>query len=88
MTGPLPDFRHAEELLTRMGETTREIRAVLTELEAAVADDLAGWPPEVAQRYQAARRDWDEAVRRMPECLDRARQAVWEIADEDSDRGR
>ncbi|MFF0147704.1 uncharacterized protein YukE [Amycolatopsis sulphurea] len=87
MSDELSDFRRADEILTRMGETTRGIRALLTELESAVEGELGGWPPEVVARYRAARRDWDGAVRRMPECLDRARQAVWEIADEDADRG-
>ncbi|MBB4688440.1 WXG100 family type VII secretion target [Amycolatopsis jiangsuensis] len=71
-----------------MDETTSGIRAVLAELESAVERELPGWPAEMKARYRTARREWDEAVRRMPECLDRARQAVREIAGEEPDRGR
>lgn len=63
-----------------MGKTTGGLRAVMAELESTVEQELAGWPPEAAARYRAAKREWTAALDRMPECLDRARDAFEEIA--------
>ncbi|GAA3571488.1 hypothetical protein GCM10022222_64490 [Amycolatopsis ultiminotia] len=86
MTGGRADLRRADEVLSRVGTTTSAIRAVLTELEATVEQELPGWPSAAKERYWVAKCEWNAAVRRMPECLDRARQAVDEIAAEEPDR--
>jgi uncharacterized protein YukE len=74
------DFSHADDILDRMGETTGGLRAVMAELESTVEQDVAGWPPEAQARYSAAKQEWTAALARMPECLDRARDAFEEIA--------
>ncbi|WP_326566084.1 hypothetical protein VSH64_29930 [Amycolatopsis rhabdoformis] len=74
------DFTDADEILDRMGKTTGGIRAVLAELESTVERDMAGWTPEAQARYWAAKQAWTEAVARMPECVERAREAFREIA--------
>ncbi|MEV6897315.1 hypothetical protein [Amycolatopsis sp. NPDC051372] len=74
------DFTDADEILDRMGRTTGGIRAVLAELESTVERNLAGWTPEAQARYWAAKQAWTEAVGRMPDCVERAREAFREIA--------
>ncbi|WP_329067243.1 WXG100 family type VII secretion target [Amycolatopsis sp. NBC_01480] len=81
MTGGGSDFSHADDILDRMGATTGGLRAVMAELESTVEQDLAAWPAEARARYNAAKQEWTEALARMPECLDRARDAFEEIAD-------
>ncbi|SEO63133.1 WXG100 family type VII secretion target [Amycolatopsis saalfeldensis] len=80
MTGAGSDFSHADDILDRMGATTGGLRAVMAELESTVEQDLAAWPAEAQARYRAAKQEWTEALARMPQCLDRARDAFEEIA--------
>ncbi|WP_033293732.1 WXG100 family type VII secretion target [Amycolatopsis jejuensis] len=82
-----PDFRQADEILGRIRETTSDIGAVLAELESTVEPDVEHWPADAKARYRAAKHEWTAAVHRMPECLERARQAFCDIAAEESDRG-
>jgi uncharacterized protein YukE len=81
MTAGPSDFSHADDILDRMGATTGGLRALMAELESTVEQDLAAWPAEAQARYNAAKQEWTEALARMPECLDRARDAFEEIAD-------
>ncbi|QRP47158.1 WXG100 family type VII secretion target [Amycolatopsis sp. FDAARGOS 1241] len=74
------DFTEADEILDRVGKTTGGIRAVLTQLESTVEQDVAGWTPEAQARYWAAKRVWTAALERMPDCVERARDAFREIS--------
>ena len=74
------DCRLADLVLDRMAAITGELGELLAELEADVEPGLAGWTGEAREEYLRAKRDWGRAVERMPECLERAREAFDELA--------
>ena len=78
MTGS--DLTHADVVLDRVGSVTGGIRALLEELASAVEPQLDGWTGSARAEYLEAKRAWELAAGRMPECLDRARDAFGEIA--------
>jgi uncharacterized protein YukE len=81
------DFTFTDLVLDRMGSVTGELGELLAELEASVEPELAGWTGEAKEQYLLAKRDWARAAERMPECLDRAREAFGELARGDDDLG-
>ena len=74
------DFRFADLVLDRMGAISGELGDLLAELESTVEPELAGWTAEARDEYLRAKRDWGRAAERMPACLERARDAVGELA--------
>jgi len=80
MTRPEPGFGLADLVLDRMAGITGELGELLAELESTVEPGLAGWTDEAREEYLRAKRDWVRAAGRLPDCLDRARSAVGELA--------
>ncbi|OXM67379.1 WXG100 family type VII secretion target [Amycolatopsis vastitatis] len=74
------DCHRADLVLDRMAAITGELGELLAALEADVEPELAGWTGEAREEYLRAKRDWGRAVERMPECLERAREAFGELA--------
>jgi uncharacterized protein YukE len=74
------DFTLADLVLDRMGSITGGLGDLLAELESTVEPGLAGWTDEARERYLLAKRDWARAAERMPDCVDRAREAFGELA--------
>ncbi|MDT7805854.1 MAG: hypothetical protein QOI78_9287 [Actinomycetota bacterium] len=74
------DFTLADLVLDRMGSITGGLGELLAELESTVEPGLAGWTDEGRERYLQAKRDWVKASERMPDCVDRAREAFGELA--------
>ncbi len=75
------------DFLDRMGSVTGGIRTLLEELESIVEPRLAGWTGSARAEYLEAKRSWEAAAGRMPECLERAREAFGEIARSSSEGG-
>jgi uncharacterized protein YukE len=80
VTGRRFDFTLADFVLDRMGSITGGIGELLADLESTVEPGLAGWTDEARERYLQAKRDWVKATERMPDCVDRARDAFGELA--------
>jgi uncharacterized protein YukE len=80
VTGRRFDFTLADFVLDRMGSITGGIGELLADLESTVEPGLAGWTDEAREQYLLAKRDWARAAERMPDCLDRARDAFGELA--------
>jgi uncharacterized protein YukE len=74
------DFTLADLVLDRMGSITGGIGDLLADLESTVEPGLAGWTDEAREQYLQAKLDWVKAAERMPDCVDRAREAFGELA--------
>jgi uncharacterized protein YukE len=74
------DFTLTDLVLDRMGSITGGIGELLADLESTVEPGLAGWTDEARERYLRAKLDWVKAAERMPDCVDRAREAFGELA--------
>lgn len=74
------DFTLADVVLDRMGTVTGGIRELLDRLESTVEPRLPGWTGGAREEYLEAKREWEAAAERMPDCLERARKAFGEIA--------
>lgn len=74
------DFTLADVILDNMGQINTGIKTMLTDLESNVERSLSEWTGDAQTQYWDAKRQWNQAADKMPECLQRARQAFGEIA--------
>jgi WXG100 family type VII secretion target len=74
------DFTLADVTLDNMGQINTGIKTMLTNLESNVERSLADWTGGAQTEYWGAKKEWDAAAAKMPECLQRARTAFEEIS--------
>jgi WXG100 family type VII secretion target len=76
------DFALSDVFLDNMESINNGIKAMLADLESDVERSLAEWTSAEQAQYWDAKQQWNAATAKMPECLQRARVAFGEIAQE------